>query len=170
MNKRYQGLYVPIVKLIRQTRRAHLAKRPGGLFFEVLSYRAFDDGVEGENVPQLYVSALRRVANHLNEVVAGAEVADPTMPGATLSVRVTKDQMASAAAKFAGVASVAETALAHKERCVTAIKFRECLGKNGDDIWVFPLPYDCNEDGSQKEGATIVAGDRHVPAGNRRFA
>lgn len=170
MNARYNGLYVPVVKLIRQTRQAHVAKRPGGLFFEVLSYHAFDDGIEGDNVSQLYVGALRQVANRLDKVVDGAEVSDPTMSEAALYVRVTQEQMESAAAKFAGVASMAEGALADKGRCTAAMQFRKCLGKNGDGVWVFPLPSDCNEDGSQKEGATIVAGDSHVPAGNRRFA
>jgi len=170
MNDRYDNLYVPVVKLIRQTRRAHLGKRPGGLFFEILAYHAFNAGLSGDNLPNLYVNGLRAVAEQLAVVVGGADVVDPTMPGATISVRVTELQMKTAASRFAELAAQAEDALAEDERCRAAAAFRACLGKGGDEEWVFPMPVDCNEDGSAKAGSVIVAGDRHVPAGDRRFA
>lgn len=169
MNDRYNRLYVPVVKLIRQTRRAHIAKRPGGLFVEILTYHAFNEGLSGENLPQLYVAALRSVASRLQAVAEGQSVEDPTMPGATIQVQVSEGQMRAAAAKFDELSSLANRAL-EDDRCPAAAAYRECFGKNDDGDWIFPIPADCNDDGTEKNVTSVVAGDRHVPAGDRRFA
>jgi hypothetical protein len=51
--------------------------------------------------------------------------------------------------------------------------FRDILGKavddQGDTDHVFPMPSDCNVDGTAKRFAAVTAGDRQVPAGDRRF-
>jgi hypothetical protein len=40
-----QGAYVPTVKLLRQTRRHHLGdQKPGGLYFEILTFWAYQSG------------------------------------------------------------------------------------------------------------------------------
>lgn len=174
LNEDFDERYVPIVKLIRQARRANLGKRPGGLYFELLTYHAFDGGLVGDNLPQLFVAALRSVADQLAAVIAGGEVDDPTMLGELIKVRATDSQLHTAAEKFAELAITAEMALASPEVCSSAMAFREILGKNSDKEWVFPMPATCNDDGTKKSFRTLSgtesAGDLHVPAGNRRFA
>jgi hypothetical protein len=173
MNDKYDDLYVPIVKLIRQTRRANLGKRPGGLYFEILTYHAFKAGLTGDNLGELYVAALRSVADQLQDVVDGGEVDDPTMDGEHIKVRANDAQMEAAAKKFSTLATKAERALAD-DTCPAALAFREILGKNSDDEWVFPMPATCNQDGTVKSFSTLsstaTAGDDNIPPGNRRFA
>lgn len=170
MNDRYDDRYVPVVKLVRQTRRHNLGKRPGGLFFEILTYHAFDGGLEGDNIGELYVAALRSIADQLVDYVNDGDVADPAMDDAVIMIRATESQKEGAADSFAEVATRAEEALADVDRCRAAKVFRDILGKNSDDKWVFPMPSGCNDDGTARTVATAIAGDRHVPAGNRRFA
>ncbi len=171
MNARtaYKGLYVPIVKLVRQTRREALGvEKPGGLFFEILTHHAFDGGLGGSNLPTLYVAALRSIAGQLTKFANGDNVTDPTMAGAVMKIRATESQKASAASKFAAIADKAEAAHAESELCKAAKSFQEILGRNADGDWVFLMPDYCNADGTPKEKKT--AGDRSIPAGNRRFA
>ena len=51
------------------------------------------------------------------------------------------------------------------------MKFRELLGKNGDNEIVFPMPAGYNEDGTKKtsSASVITPGASKVPAGDRRF-
>ncbi|MDW3217751.1 MAG: hypothetical protein R8F63_03985 [Acidimicrobiales bacterium] len=170
MNVRYNDDYVPVVKLVRQARRAHLGKRPGGLFFEILAYHAFDEGLDDSSLAALFTGAVRSIATQLADVVAGGDVDDPTRPGEVVSVRVTDAQMQTAAITFAELAQKAEAALADPENCPAAKAYREILGKNDDGDWVFEMPATCNDDGTPKQVALITKGDRHVPAGDSRFA
>lgn len=170
VNDDFDGRYVPVVKLVRQTRRHNLGKRPGGFFFEILTWHAFDEGLDGDNVAELYVGALRSIANQIDEFVDGGDVADPTMDDATISIRATESQKQKAAEIFADLAAKAEEALADDNKCRTAKAFRDILGKNSDDEWVFPMPAGCNDDGTARAVVATTAGDRHVPAGSRRFA
>lgn len=80
MNSRYDDEYVPLVKLIRQTRRHNLAKRPGGFYFEILTYHAANGGLDTRTTAKLFTTALRSIAIQLQSAAAGAAVADPTMP------------------------------------------------------------------------------------------
>lgn len=170
MNKRYDDRYVPVVKLVRQTRRHNFGKRPGGFFFEILTYHAFDNGLDGDNISELYVAALRSIADQLDDFVNGGDVDDPTIDAAVISIRATESQKQKAADTFSDLATKAEEALADADKCRAAKTFRDILGKNSDDNWVFPMPAGCNDDGTARAATTAVAGDRHVPAGNRRFA
>lgn len=170
MNDRYNGDYVPVVKLVRQARRTNIGKRPGGLFFEVLTYHAFNQGLDDSSIAALFTRALRSIATQLADVVAGGDVADPTRPGEVITVRVTDSQMETAATTFADLAQKAEDALASPEDCPAAKAYREILGKNDDGDWVFEMPATCNDDGSPKQVALITKGDQHVPAGDSRFA
>ena len=163
MNANNAKLYVPAVKLIRQTRRANLGKRPGGLYFEILTYHAFAGGCTG-TLPDRYVSALESIAVQLEAVVAGGEVEDPSMDGEVITVRATAQQMSTAATVFRGLASRAEAALDSKvDDCKAAVEFRAILGqRSDDDEWVFPLPDYCNDDGSTKytqKGLSYVPGE-----------
>jgi hypothetical protein len=84
-----------VVKLVRQTRRANLGKRPGGLYFEILTYHAFAAGCSG-SLPERYVGALASIADQLEAVVAGGDVEDPSMEGEVITVRATDQQMRTA--------------------------------------------------------------------------
>ena len=169
MNDSYAGEYVPLVKLIRQIRRHNLSKRPGGFYLEILTYHAAQTGLDQYSTAALLTSALRSIAGRLQAATAGVSVPDPTMPGASISIRATAAQMQTAAAKFADLASKAENAL-RADVCPAAKAFREILGRNDDGDWVFEMPAACYEDGTPKALTYISPGDRTIPAGDSRFA
>ena len=165
MNAENAKLYVPVVKLVRQTRREplNLGKRPGGLYFEILTYHAFAAGCSG-SLPERYVGALASIADQLEAVVAGGDVEDPSMEGEVITVRSTDQQMRTAATVFRGLASRAQAALDSKtDECKAAAAFRAILGQRSDDnTWVFDLPEYCNEDGTTKyteKGLSFVPGE-----------
>ena len=170
MNESYDGRYVPLVKLIRQARRANLGKRPGGLYLELLVYHSFDVGLENEGLGCLFTSAMRSIATQLGNIVAGGELGDPTRPGEAITAQVTDGELATAASTFDALATKAEEALAEPDRCRAAKMFRDILGKNADDEWVFEMPADCYDDGTTRTVSVLSSGDRHVPAGDGRFA
>jgi hypothetical protein len=170
MNVRYDERYVPLVKLIRQTRRTSLGKRPGGFLFEVMTYHACNAGIVASSDAALYAGALRSIATQLASLAAGGVVLDPTRIGSTINVRATDLQLKTAADKFAAVADKAESAFAENDRCKSAHQFRAIFGQNADDEWVFGVPADCNDDGTARKAAVTMPGDRHVPAGDGRFA
>lgn len=171
MNAVHDGFYVPTVKLLRQTRRSLLGtKKPGGFFIEVATYQAFASGqVTGNDHAEYYVSALGEVCKIVSAFVDyGIEVDDPTLPGHTIRIRATDDELESAQRRFADAADEARSALAEEDEGKAALAFQKLLGKNGDDETVFPMPPGFNEDGS-KRAFTISAGERVVPAGTRTF-
>lgn len=172
----FDGDYVPTVKLLRQTRRNLLGKRkPGGLTVEIAAVHGFRGGlVTGPTHADFYATALRQVGNVLYEAfVLGLGLDDPTLPGEKVVVRGSDADKRDLATAFLDAASRAEEALASGGRCVAARTFRELLGTAVDDMGdsghVFPMPAECNLDGTAKRFVTVTAGDRAVPAGNRRF-
>ena len=92
---------------VRRTLRPVYSKHPGWTE-DVSQVRKFSDLPRNA---QLYVAALRSIADQLQEVVDGGEVDDPTMEGEHIKVRVTANQMETAATKFAALATKAEKAL-----------------------------------------------------------
>ncbi|GEK87484.1 nucleotidyltransferase domain-containing protein [Microbacterium aerolatum] len=172
MNAAHDGYYVPTVKLLRQTRRSILgaSKKPGGFFIEVATYQAFASGlVSGNDHAEYYVSALKEVSKIIDSYVTfGIAVNDPTLPGHTIRIRATDDELDAAKARFADAAETAREALAEEDEGKAALAFQKLLGKNGDDETVFPMPPGFNEDGSKRASA-ISAGARTVPAGTRTF-
>lgn len=170
INKHYGGEYVPLVKLIRQTRRSNLDKRPGGFFFEILTYHAAVSGLTANSDELLFVSALESIARQLHEVVAlGAPVLDPTRPGEAIVIRATQAQMSAAATTFSELAVKARRAT-HQTVCEAALAYQQILGKNDDGEVVFEMPAACNADGTEKQLVDTRRGDLVVPPGNRRFA
>ncbi|MFE4950147.1 nucleotidyltransferase [Leifsonia sp. NPDC056665] len=169
MNTAMGDLYVPAVKLIRQTRRTLIGDHPGGLFAEVALYRACERGlVHGNTMRDFFVSALQGVSQITDEkVLEGAELPDPTRPGNYLAFRATDEEWALAAEAFRTAAAQAERART-APRCAAEATFHRLLGKNSDGETVYPLPADCNADGTTK--SRLVAGDRTVPGGNQKFA
>jgi hypothetical protein len=165
MNDTHGGTYVPIVKLIRQTRKANLGDQPGGLYFEVLTYHAHArQGVKGSSTAERYCGALRGVVKELHTAIS-AGLEDPTIPGGKIKTRATRAQLEAAHSTFSTLSTAADAALADDDPCQSAAAFRKILGKNDDQEYVFPMPSHC-EDG---KGVLIMPGDSHVPAGNRRF-
>lgn len=168
-------LYVPTVKLLRQTRRRLLGpgSRPGGLLIEMAAYTAYENGwVTGRNQAELYASALGGAARVVDEHVRlGADIPDPTLPHRPpLRVRATETQWETARTRLLGAAEGAHEAARSNHRCAAAKTFRDLLGGNDEHDFVFPMPEDCNDDGTSKPWAVpLVAGDRHVAAGDRRF-
>lgn len=171
MNATHDGYYVPTVKLLRQTRRAQLGrKKPGGFFIELATYQAFASGaVSGNDQAEYYVSALVEVSKIIeNFVTYGIGVNDPTLPGETIHIRATDEELKAARTRFADAAIAAEDALAEEDEGKAALAFQKLLGKNGDNEIVFPMPPGFNEDGTKRASA-IFAGARVVPAGTRTF-
>lgn len=172
MNAEHDDYYVPTVKLLRQTRRSILGagKRPGGFFIEVATYQAFASGlVSGNDHAEYYVSALEQVSKIIGDYVSlGIGVNDPTLPGHTISIRATVDELEAARTCFADAAETAREALEEEDMGKAALAFRKLLGKNGDGKTVFPMPKGFGEDGV-KRASVISAGARTVPAGRRTF-
>jgi hypothetical protein len=169
MNEAHDEMYVPTVKLIRQTRRANLDDQPAGYYFEVLTYYAFASGdVTGANIAEYFSSALDGVVTQLQVAIEDG-LADPTIAGALVSTRASTEQLEEALDTFRTVAAGADEALAEEDQCRAAKIFQELLGETNEGDTVFPMPEDCNEDGT-KRATAVIAGDRHVPAGDRRFA
>ncbi len=170
------GMYVPTVKLLRQTRRSLLGKaKPGGLTVELAAVHAFRTGlVTGPTHADFYATALQETGTVLyNAFVLGLGLEDPTMPGEKLLIRGTDEEKRALANAFLDAAEQAKIALKSTDKCAAAKAFRDLLGTAVDDIgdtdYVFPMPDTCNADGTAKRFTQVTAGDRSVPASNRRF-
>lgn len=167
------GVYVPMVKLIRQVRRTWVVDQPGGYYFEVLTYHAFQDLQPNENTVADYLTViLREIADRLPDYEDEGP-ADPTLDNRTIKTKATSDQIEAATERMAEAADLAEKALKEENACKSAVLWRELLGEThntADSQRVFPLPNYCNEDGSTRTASTIVRGAPAVPAGRDRYA
>ena len=69
---------MPTVKLVRQTRRHHRGdQKPGGLYFEILTYWAFQSGaITGDSFAEIFAQTLRAVATQL---ATGEPATDPVL-------------------------------------------------------------------------------------------
>jgi len=147
-----QGAYKPVVKLVRQIRKAHATdKRPNGLYFEMLTYWAFGRGVTGTTFAEILTATLEHIATHLE---SGMIVDDPAL-GRKFDPAPTPEQLAAAAKIFRGKATAARAALG-MEKCPAAAAWRQILGKNGNG-WVFPLPDDCDDKGNVIKSITDIS-------------
>lgn len=172
MNAKMDGVYVPTVKLLRQARRAILDSRPGGLFVELAIYDACLQGtVQWDSQALAFVTGLEAIANYLRDKVGwGRQLPDPTMPGRSANFRATDLQWESARDRFQSAAETARAAFHEPDLGLSALGYRSVLGENGDGDTVFPMPAGYTEDGKKKALAgPITAGERMVPAGDRRF-
>lgn len=149
----HQGAYVPTVKLVRQTRRHHLGdQKPGGLYFEILTFWAFQSGaITGDCFAEILARTLRTIATQL---ATGEATTDPVL-GRPYKPTPERDDLADAAEKFDELAAKAEEAL-RVDKCKAAALWREILGKNGRG-WVFGLPAGCDEQGNKVAVASAVA-------------
>ncbi|MBU8831140.1 nucleotidyltransferase domain-containing protein [Mycolicibacterium goodii] len=164
------GIYVPIVKLVRQVRRTWLDDQPGGLFFELMTYWFFQNEQPSANSVAEYLAlTLEGIATML-PTVATDGLDDPTLPDEKISTKATDADLETAQEKFREAADLASAALNDDDPCTSALKWRELLGKTSDDEEVFPLPSYCNDDGTRKRTAAITSGATTVPAGDDRYA
>ncbi len=139
-----RGAYVPIVKLLRQTRRFHLGDRkPGGLYFELMTFWLFAARLTANSWAELFAVTLRGVHETL-ERASDKPVNDPALER-PFEPRPDASELAFAADCFEELASKAETAL-HLDECAAAVQWRSILGTN-DRGQVFPLPDGCDESG-----------------------
>jgi len=172
MNANNDSLYVPTVKLLRQTRRTILAKgaRPSGFTIEAAVYEAFRSGsAMGSTQAERYSTALASVSAQLTNLADfGVGIPDPSLPGRTIQTNATDEQLKAASEKFAAAAATAKEAFAEEDKGKSAIGFRKLLGTNGDGDIVFSMPPGYDENGQLKAG-TITAGAPSVPAGQRTF-
>lgn len=135
------GAYVPTVKFVRQIRKHNLGDaKPGGLYFELLAYWAFEQGISGDSHAQILATTLRRVATLLGQGV----VIDPVL-GSAYSPAPGADELEAARQRFSKIAGEAEEALT-METCPAAATWRRLFGSN-DRGACFPLPGGCDEDG-----------------------
>lgn len=177
-NAEFGKLYVPVVKLLRQTRRAIMGKKkPGGLTIEIAALLAFRSGdVTGTTIGDYYVSALRKTGALMYDAfVLGTGLEDPTLTGERLYVRGDDSDKQDLAMGFVDAGGRAKDALdaGADDKCNAAKVFRDILGKAVDDQgnqdFVFPMPDDCNLDGTRKSYTQVRAGDAQVAGGDRRF-
>lgn len=147
-----QGAYVPVVKLVRQTRWHHRGKeKPGGFYFELMAYWAFAAGMDGDSFAEIFARTLRAIAVQLE---SGTPLIDPIL-GREYRPVPDPDDRAAAAEVFSDLASRAERALT-LDRCPAAAIWRSILGEN-DRGPVFPLPPGCDEKGNEIRNVAAVA-------------
>lgn len=147
-----QGAHVPVVKLVRQTRWHHRGKqKPGGFYFELMTYWAFGAGMDGDSFAEIFAKTLRAVAVQLD---GQAPLIDPTL-GKEYRPPPKPQDRAAAATAFSDLADKAERALT-LEQCPAAAIWRSILGEN-DRGPVFPLPPGCDERGNEIKDVAAVA-------------
>lgn len=169
-----RGVYVPTVKLVRQIRRKWLEdKQPGGYYFEVLAWHAFQDQQPAKTSFAGYLTVtLRWIADHLLDYTDEGP-ADPTMDGKAIKSRATKDDIKAAVGTVGNAAALAEDALDDEDPCSSAEKWQQLLGKTHEDTPadVFVLPENCPADGKARNAKSlIIPGAATVPAGRDRYA
>lgn len=173
-NQRYTlngvGIYVPVVKLIRQVRRTWVGDHPGGFYFEVLTYWAFNDQtLESNSIAEYVTLALEHIAEALPDVAKNG-LRDATLDNKTISTKATPEDFEVAISGIGDAAKLARDAFEDDDDCSAALKWQKLFGKTSDDEYVFPLPTYCNSDGSRKAVSSVTPGAVKVPAGNDRYA
>lgn len=163
------GVFVPMVKMLRQIRRACSIERPSGLYVEILTYWAFESGeVEGTSRASYLDCTLSRVIDQLQSALDQEGLDDPTLPGESIATKATAEQLETALDLMTDASDLASKALAEKNECESAKKWRELLGKDSEGSWVFPLPDDCDD--SESKSHIYVPGEKRAPHGDDRFA
>lgn len=166
-----QGIYVPTVKLIRQIRRAWVDDQPGGLYFEILTYWAFQQTKPSENTVAEYLTTiLASIADQVLPDAVEHGLDDPTMPDKKITTKATDKQLLAALDRTREAAALARQALDETDDCRAALAWQQLFGKTTEDEVVFPMPSYCNADGTRKSTGTITKGSRTVAAGTGRYA
>jgi hypothetical protein len=141
-----QGAYVPVVKLVRQTREHHLGEaKPGGFYLELATYWAFEKGVSGDSFAEILSAVLGSIRDDL-PAYASVPLIDPAL-GTAYEPQPEGDDLANAASVFGPLAAKAREALG-ADRCRAAVLWREIVGQNGRG-YCFPIPEGCDERGNR---------------------
>lgn len=149
-----RGAYVPVVKLVRQTREAHIGNaKPGGLYFEIATYWAFKAGVVGTSFAEIFAATLGWIANHLAQAHLHPLV-DPAMLQ-PYSPQPSAADLLAASEVFSRLANDAATALT-LPLCPAAATWRQILGENERGP-CFPLPPNCDEKGRSIARVTAIS-------------
>jgi hypothetical protein len=147
-----QGVYIPIVKLVRQIRDHHLDDaKPGGLYLELLTYHASGEAMQGASFAEFLAITLRRITVLLSAALRNPLI-DPAI-GTPYAPTPDASELQAAQTQFGRLAAEAERALG-LERCPAAVMWRAILGKN-DRGPCFPLPPGCDESGRAIPAVTV---------------
>jgi hypothetical protein len=166
-----KGIYVPTVKLVRQIRREWVDDQPGGLYFEILTYWAFQQTKPSENTVAEYLTTiLATIADQVLPEVVKHGLDDPTMPDKKITTKATDEQLLAALDRTREAAALARQALDDGDDCRAALAWQQLFGKTTEDEVVFPMPSYCNTDGTWKAAGTITKGSPTVAAGTGRYA
>lgn len=145
-----QGAYVPCVKMIKQIRANKLKDaKPGGLFFELMTYWAFQKGIVGESFEEIITNTISNIKQQLE---ASNPIIDPVLDTpfnpqpdyTTRSLFITT---------FNELEEKSKKAL-KDDICPAGVIWREIFGSNDKGV-CFPIPEGCDEFG--KKLAPIVA-------------
>jgi hypothetical protein len=165
LNKQLDERYVPVVKLMRQTRRSVIAdKKPRGHTMEVLTYWALEAVDSTDSMAECFVLALEGAADVLEEHIDGTSVQDPALDGADLRMGATDSELKAFADKLRSAASDARGALDSDDDCESARTFRSILGKNSEGEYVFPLPEGCEGYGTERSSFSVTPGAESLPS------
>ncbi len=159
-----RGAYVPTAKLVRQIRRHHRPKKskPGGFYFELMTYWAFTAGVEGDSFAELLANTLTAIAAQLQ---SGVTVIDPVL-GTPYKPAPDANDLQSAAAVFTDLAHEAQRALT-LDKCPAAVIWRKIIGEIDDFGPIFEIPPGCDEKGKKLAATAVLARGREEAS---RFA
>lgn len=166
-NDDHGGNYVPVVKLLRQTRRALLRDaKPGGLFVEVAAFHAFGNvsDATSEQAPsstaEYYTVALEKMAPLIRDHADGVDLLmNPALPQQEMHVRATQAEFDALANEWEMAAAVARAALVSGDDQEAARAFKRLLGRNSDGDDVFAVP-------AAATAATLSPGHRELPSGD----
>lgn len=138
--------YLRMVRIVKQIRDCHIGRenKPGGLYFELLTYWAFVGGVTGQSYAELLVPVLDSIATQL---ASGVVVIEPAMNQPYEPTPKPQDR-ANAGVVFTGLAAAARRAVTLDD-CEAALAWRSMLGQNDKVGWCFPLPPGCSETGQR---------------------
>lgn len=167
-----RGIYVPVVKLVRQIRRTWCGLQPGGFFYEVMTYWAFINGQPRcTTIAECLVDVLTHIADQLPDVEPD-KLPDPTIEDKFILTKATEDEFDISIAGIEAARDRAIKALKEPDDCKSALLWQELLGKDSDGETVFKMPEFCNSDGTTKASSTgtNTKGATTGPAGSGRYA
>jgi hypothetical protein len=148
-----RGAYVPTVKLVRQIRRHHRGKtKPGGFYFELMTYWTFEAGVAGDSFAEILANTLSSIAGQLS---SGVPLTDPVLMEAYKPEPDATDRM-NAATLFTDLAQEAQRALT-LDKCAAAVIWRKILGEIDDYGPILEIPPGCDAQGRVLPAFAVAA-------------
>ena len=145
--------YVPTVKLIRQVRKHHLEERkPGGLYFELETYWAFDPGIAGDSWAEVLTETLEHIADQLE---SGDGHHGPGDGGGLLADAGGRGYRPCGGESSGAWRRTPVARSTKRKKCPAAAIWRRILGKN-ERSWVFVIPEGCDEEGRRRSRSAAV--------------